>query len=158
MRKKDNTLKKWPQIPGYPEELEKLQQEIEASLVHFVSGERLQEALMATENLDNRSRDYLDHITEILEGREVSSEFHKRALAHAKRSMQIQDSVLFYLKQRLEILSEAPKKRERLSKMISALILCRHRNTLIQRRVMASQGRGLSRREKQTPVKAGPRH
>ena len=144
LRKKDKPSKEWPSLPGYPGELEKLQQEIEESLVHFLSGERFQEALMAVQNLDNRSRDYQDQVIKILEGPEVSREFHERTLHHVKRSLQIQESVLFYLKQRLKIPSEVPKKRERLSKMISALILCRHRNTLIRRRVMVSQGSGMS--------------
>ena len=149
MSEKGKPLEEESQIPGYPGELERIQQEIEESLVHFLSsGERFQEAFMAVQNLDNRSRAYLDQVTEILEGPGVSAEFHKRALHHAKRSLRIQDSALFYLKKRLEAPFETPKKKERLSKMVSILIVCRHRNSLIRRRVMASEGRGITRTNK----------
>ena len=136
----------------YPEEMEKIQREVEESLVHFLFEERLPEALMAVQNLDNRSRAYLDHVTKILEGPDVSRAFHKRTLQHAKRSLQIQEGLLVYLQKRLEAVSEPPRKRERFSKMISTLILCRHRNNLLRRRVMVSHGSGLSSMKNSTSL------
>ncbi len=134
-----------PLIPGYPGDEETEQRKSEEVLVHFLFEERFQEALMAVRSLDNRSHDYLNRVTEILEAPDVSREFRERALYHAKRSIRLQDGALVYLRKRLESLLEAPRKRERISEMISLLVACRHRNDLIRRRVMVSQGGDLSR-------------